>query len=123
MQLEYLKIDNNKYGFVSSQYVQKQLSNNGGSASSNTGSKTVKVDYAASFKKSLAGTYKVTASDGLNLRAGAGTNKSIIEVIPKGKKVTCYGYYTAVSGVKWYLVAYKTHTGFVSSQYLKKVQN
>ena len=111
---------NNKYGFVSSKYIQKKLSNNGGNASSNAGSKTVKVDYAASSNKSLAGTYKVTATDGLNLRAGAGTNKSIITAIPYGGKVTCYGYYTAVNGVKWYLVAYKTYTGFVSSQYLSK---
>ena len=107
-----------KYGFVSSKYIQKKLSNDGGTASSNEGSANTKVDYADSYKKSLAGTYKATTA--LNLRAGAGTNKSIIDVIPQGGKVNCYGYYTVVNGVKWYLVTYKTYTGFVSSEYLTK---
>lgn len=109
---------NGKYGFVSSKYIQKQLSNDGGGASSSNGSENVKVDYADSYKKSLAGAYKATTS--LNLRAGAGMDKAIIDIIPQGGKVTCYGYYTAVGNVKWYLVTYKTYTGFVSSQYLTK---
>lgn len=75
-------------------------------------------EYAASFLKSVAGTYETTAN--LNFRTGAGTKKDIICVIPKGDKVTCYGYYTTVNNTKWYLVAYKTLTGFVSSKYLSK---
>ena len=38
----------------------------------------VKVDYARGFDKSLAGKYKVTASDFLALRAGAGTGKTLL---------------------------------------------
>lgn len=78
----------------------------------------VKVDPAKSFDKTLHGNYKTTAN--LNMRAGAGTSKKVITVIPKDGKVTCYGYYTSVSGVKWYYVVYKTFSGFVSSKYLKK---
>lgn len=81
-------------------------------------------DPAQSFNASLAGTYKVTANSGLNVRNGAGTNKSIMVAIPKGTLVKNYGYYTSVSGVKWLYIqfTYKdiTYTGFASSQYLKK---
>lgn len=79
----------------------------------------VKVDAAQSKDKNLAGTYTVTAS-ALNLRAGAGTGKTILEEMPNGAKVQCYGYYTSISGVKWLYVVYKDITGFASSKYLKK---
>ena len=83
----------------------------------------IKVDAAKKFDKSLAGTYKVTAST-LSLRAGASTGKAVLTEMPKGSKVKCYGYYTAVSGTKWlYLeaaVAGKKYTGFASSKYLIK---
>lgn len=78
-----------------------------------------KVDSAKSYAKGLAGAYKVTASS-LNMRAGAGTGKKILLSIPKGKKVTCYGYYTTVNGTKWYLVSYNGNSGYVSSTYLSK---
>ena len=88
------------------------------SVSSNTG----KVAAAQSFSKSIAGTYKVKASDGLNMRYKPGnTSKSnLILTIPNGKSVSNYGYYTVVNGVKWYLVAYNENTGYVSSKYLTK---
>lgn len=79
----------------------------------------VKVDAAQKFDKNLAGTYKVTAS-ALNLRAGAGTSKTILAEMPNGAKVQCYGYYTDVSGTKWLYVVYNGITGFASSKYLKK---
>ena len=104
----------NKYGFVSSKYIEKKV------VASTTTSSSIKVDFAQSFSRSLAGTYKVTASDGLNLRAGAGTDEKLILTIPKNGKVTCYGYYTTEGGAKWYLVSYGTRTGFVHSGYLKK---
>lgn len=100
---------NNKFGFVSSKYIKKQETN----TTTNN-----KVEYAESYQKSLAGTYKTTAN--LNLRKGAGTSKGVICVIPKGSKVTCYGYFTAVGGTKWYLIVYDKYTGFASSKYLKK---
>ena len=81
-----------------------------------------KVESAKSFSISVIGKYKTTNT--LNMRSGAGTSKTILTVIPKGGKVTCYGYYTSVSGIKWYRVNYKTsnkrYTGFVSSEYLSK---
>jgi len=85
-------------------------------------STTKTVASAEDFAKSLAGTYTVTASDGLNLRYNPGklTADNVVTVIPSGKKVQCYGYYTSVSGVKWYLVTYGKKTGFVSCKYLKK---
>lgn len=64
-------------------------------------------------------TYKVTAKNGLNMRTGAGTDKSIIATLDYGTAVTWYGYYSTVSGVKWYLVRTDSgKTGYVSSQYL-----
>ena len=74
---------------------------------------------AKGFNKSLAGTYKVTAS-GLNLRAGAGTGKSILAVMKNGEKVQCYGYYNDCNGVKWLYVVYKNIVGYASSKYLSK---
>lgn len=63
-------------------------------------------------------------ADALNIRTGAGTNKSILVTIPKGTKVSMYGYYTTVSGVNWYYVQFTynkiLYTGFCSSKYLKK---
>ena len=82
--------------------------------------KTVKSTcYAKSYDRSLAGTYKVTAS-GLNLRAGAGTGKSILAVMKNGEKVQCYGYYNDCNGVKWLYVVYKNIVGYASSKYLSK---
>lgn len=78
------------------------------------------VDPAQSFNKSYAKTYTVTASE-LNLRdeASASDKDSIITAIPKGKKVTCYGYYTKNGSTIWLLVQYGKYTGFVSKAYLK----
>ena len=102
----------------------------GGASSSTTAPTTSKPsksvtakDSAESYKKSLAGTYKVTASE-LNVRTGAGTKKAVLVAIPKNTKVKCYGYYTTVSGTKWLYVqfTYKntTYTGFCSSKHLSK---
>lgn len=79
------------------------------------------VDPAQGFKKSYAKTYTVKAEDGLNLRykASAASEKDIIMSIPKGKKVTCYGYYTKNGSTIWLLVQYGNYTGFVSKAYLK----
>lgn len=95
---------------LESLYNGKKNTSSGGNA---------KTESAKSFDKALAGTYKVTAS-ALNLRAGAGTGKTVLAVIPNGAKVQCYGYYTSVSGVKWLYVTYNGVTGFASSEYLKK---
>lgn len=91
-----------------------------------TVSPTTKVkatDYARNYLKSLAGTYKVTAS-ALNVRHGAGIAKKIMTTIPKGTVVKCYGYYTSVLGVNWLYIQFDykgvNYTGFASSKYLQK---
>ena len=77
-----------------------------------------RIDYAESFNKANAGTYEVTANSGLNLRTGASTKKDIIETMPNGAKVKCYGYYTG----EWlYVVSESGKTGFCHSDYLIKV--
>lgn len=91
-----------------------------GQTASNGATVVTKVDAAQSKDKSLTGTYAVTASDFLSLRAGAGTGKTELARMQHGEKVQCYGYYTSVSGVKWLYVVYKGITGFCSSTYLKK---
>lgn len=78
----------------------------------------VKVDPAQSFNKKYAGIYKTTSN--LNMRKGAGALKGKILVIPKGKEIECFGYYTISGGVKWYLVEYDKQTGFVSGKYVVK---
>lgn len=91
------------------------------STSASTSKKTA-TDSAKSKNSSLAGTYKTTAN--LNMRNGAGTNKSIMVTLPKGTSVKNYGYYTEVSGVKWLYVQVTynnvTYTGFCSDKYLNK---
>lgn len=108
-------------------YIAEQANklNASSTSSKKTTTNTKKAtDAAKSFSKSLAGTYKVTASSGLNVRNGAGTTKKTMVAIPKGKKVECYGYYTTASGTKWLYVQFKyndvIYTGFCSSKYLSK---
>lgn len=85
-----------------------------------TTSKTSGVEAAQSKDKSVSKGKTFTTTANLNMRKGAGTSKARIKVLNKGSKVTWYGYYTSVSGVKWYYVVDSTGTvGFVSSQYLK----
>jgi hypothetical protein len=81
------------------------------------------VNTAKSFKKSIAGTYKVTATK-LNIRQGAGILKKVLVSIPRNTEVKCYGYYTKALGVDWLYVQFtyngKEHTGFASAKYLAK---
>lgn len=126
-----LKI-NGKYlrGFAKPKYTADSSSSKPSSSSSSKKINTTTTskratEPAKSFSESLAGTYKVTASSGLNVRNGAGTSKKKLVAIPKGTKVKNYGYYTTVSGVKWLYVqfTYKDvkYTGFCSKKYLSKV--
>lgn len=93
-------------------------------SSSTASSEVTATAKAQSYLKSLAGTYTVTSSTGLNIRDGAGTDKDILVAIPYGTAVTNYGYYTEVSGVKWLYVQFTyggtKYTGFGSSAYLSK---
>jgi len=92
------------------------------SASNVSVTSTKKVAVAQSFGRSIAGTYKIVAVGGLNMRYTSGvlTSDNIICNIPNGSKVQCYGYYTMVSGTKWYYISYNGAVGFVSSKYLQK---
>jgi hypothetical protein len=83
---------------------------------------TTKVDYAQKFDKALAGKYKVSASSGLHLRAGAGTAKVSLDVLRSGEVVNNYGYYSvAADGTKWlYVKTADGKLGFCSSRYLAK---
>lgn len=76
------------------------------------------IDSAKKFSRDIAGKYHTTAN--LHIRKGAGITKMSLGVIPKGKQVINYGYYTTSTGVKWLLVKYGNITGFCSSRYLKK---
>lgn len=80
----------------------------------NTGAK---IDYAQKKWQAYARSYKTTTS--LNLRAGAGTDKEKIVVMPKGATVRCYGFYSVNGSTVWLLVNYGSYTGFCSKKYLK----
>jgi murein DD-endopeptidase MepM/ murein hydrolase activator NlpD len=75
---------------------------------------------AMSFDKNLTGTYAVTPMVGLNMRRGAGMNKPLITTLKWDTKVQCFGYFTEVAGVKWFLIKTGNFEGFVCSQYLVK---
>lgn len=78
----------------------------------------LKIAPAQSRNKNLAGSY--TVSTGLNMRAGAGTDKEIVKVLPKGARVRCWGYYTKNGSTVWLLVQDSTgQTGFCSKKYLR----
>ena len=76
-----------------------------------------KTEAAKSNSSSYDRTYTATAN--LKLHSGAGKNKNVVNTIPKGKKVICYGYYTKVGNTIWLYVVYGKYTGFVSKDYLK----
>lgn len=118
-----------KHGKLPYVEYNSKATENAGTASSTASSTATATtskkatDAARCFWKSLAGSYKVTAS-ALNVRNGAGITKKIMVAIPKGTKVNCYGYYTSVLGTKWLYIqfTYKgvTYSGFASSKYLAK---
>lgn len=73
----------------------------------------------AKFSVSKWGVYTVTPEVGLWLRNGASTEQKAFELMPKGAKVICYGFYNG----KWYMVASETgKVGFCHSDYLEKVE-
>lgn len=73
----------------------------------------------AKFSVSKWGVYTVTPDVGLWLRSGASTDEKAFELMPKGAKVICYGFYNG----KWYMVASESgKVGFCHSDYLEKVE-
>jgi hypothetical protein len=80
---------------------------------------SIKIASAKSFDRAYAKTYTITAS-ALNLRSGAGTDRPIIKSMPKGAKVTCYGYYTKNDATVWlYVKDQDGALGYCSKKYLK----
>ena len=74
------------------------------------------IDPAQSYSVNMAGTYVVNATS-LNLRCGASTDKKIVETMAKGKKFTCYGYYTG----EWLFgISASGKKGFCHKSYLKR---
>lgn len=90
--------------------------------SSSTVKEKKATDAAKSSSAALAGSYVATSN--INMRNGAGTQKSLMVVLPKGTTVRNYGYYTIVGGVKWLYVqvTYNNikYTGFCCGTYLTK---
>lgn len=82
-------------------------------------SNSKKLDPAKSFDESYARTYTVKAV-WLNMRRGAGMKKGVVKTLPKGRKVTCYGYYTKNGSTPWLFVKdQKTGSiGYCSIKYL-----
>lgn len=77
------------------------------------------VDPAKEFSTHYAKTYTVTAS-ALNMRRGPSTTKQVHKVLPKGSKVTNYGYYTKNGATVWLLVVDAAgDKGYCSLKYLK----
>lgn len=113
---------NGKYirGYGVPKYSSKATASSSTTATAATSS--VKVEAAKYRLDELAGAYKTTSD--LNLRAGAGTAKAVLTVVPKGGTVRNYGYYNELDGKKWLYVQYtaggKTYTGYCSAAYLTK---
>lgn len=105
------------------EYGQKYYDKYAAKASTTTTtSAATKVDYAQKFDSKFNHRYKVTASVGLHIRAGAGTSKKSLKVLKNGTTVRCYGYYSvAADGTNWLYVQLSDKTvGFCSSKYLKQ---
>lgn len=79
----------------------------------------VKEVSAESFDEKFAGMYVSKTAD-LKLRAGANSKYDVLDSIPLGGKVQCYGYYTKESdGTVWLYVIYNGKIGFVSKRFLE----
>ena len=62
--------------------------------------------------------YEAAVAD-LRLRAGANEKYDVIDSVPKGENVRCYGYYTKErDGTIWLSVVYNGQIGFISKGYL-----
>lgn len=77
---------------------------------------------ATGYDHRLSGRYKVTASDGLNVRRGAGTEYEVLHTLNEGEIVYNYGYYTEKKGVNWLYIrsAEGESVGYVNINYLNK---
>ena len=78
-------------------------------------------EYAASRDDAVAGIY--ANSERIEIRSGAGDDKTVLAELEPDAKVHCYGYYTKKDGEKWLYVQYihdgTVQTGFCSINSLK----
>lgn len=86
-----------------------------------TSTPTVKLESARYKEDGHSKGTKFKTTTALNMRAGAGVNKTRITVLKQNTEVVWYGYYSKVGATKWYFVKAGGYTGFVSSKYLKRV--
>lgn len=75
--------------------------------------------YAEHFSKDFAHTYACAYP--LHIRTGGDTSFPSLDVMAKGDRVTCYGYYHNEKGRLWLYVTYKNLTGFACYDYLTKL--
>ena len=77
--------------------------------------------YAEIYDERYGGNYVTTAP--LNIRTGGSVKYHSLGIIPKGDMVTCWGYLhdDPTRGSKWLYVTWRNVTGFVCSDYLKRV--
>lgn len=75
---------------------------------------------AASKYYAYSSTKQATTTVNLKMRTGASTSYKSVQTIPKGAKITVYGY-VAVTGDDWYKVKYNGKTGYSISTYIKTV--
>lgn len=84
--------------------------------------KVITTCYANYKSSKIAGEYKTTAN--LYCRNDAGSNKKSLCLIPKGNKVTCYGYFSTFNNQEWYLVQFVMdgvlYEGFCCCSYLTR---
>lgn len=74
------------------------------------------------FDENIAGEYVVTA-DRLNVRYKPGylQDDNIRYTLYEGEKVRCYGYYSDIDAIDWYLISHEKGIGHVSAKWLKRV--
>lgn len=75
--------------------------------------------------ETVQGTYKITASQAINVRKGPGTTYDVLYAVNKSYTFECDGGYTDVGATRWLYgkvhIKSVTIEGFASSRYLKKV--
>lgn len=111
------KYSSSQDGYVCGTYLTTSTAN--GNTGSNAGSNT---GTSSGGGTSAAVTIKIgttTASDGLNVRSGAGTNYSLLTVLPKGSTVAITGSSKAGNGKVWYQYQYSSSKkGYICSDYV-----
>lgn len=72
----------------------------------------------------LAGNYKITASEAINVRKGPGTEYDVLYAVKNSYVFKCDGSYTDVGSTRWYYGVVNIKSlkieGFASGRYLKK---